>query len=219
MALPERPREKALSYGVDTLSNNELLAVLLRCGYAGCSALQLADILIQQADGIAGLRQMSVSTMTKIKGISDTKAITIKCAIELACRMNFAALKDRPVCNDSKQIAAYLRERIGVKPQEHFIVLFLDMKFKLIGEKVLFIGSLNKSVVSCREIFKEAIEHQCAQIIISHNHPSDVCIPSEDDLYVTRQIDDVADMMDMRLVDHIIVGPTTYYSFKEHELL
>lgn len=215
---PERPREKALHEGVVHLSNSELLAILLRCGYPGCGVLELAEKLISKANGIANLKRMSIDEISAIKGISKVKAIELLCAFELAKRASYEVLKEKPLLNESRKIASYLQDKIGSEKQEHFVVLFLNTKLMLLSERTLFIGSLNASVVSCREIFKAAIEEGCAKILISHNHPSGDCIPSEQDLVVTNQISQTSEMVGIPLLDHIIVSASSYFSFKEHHL-
>lgn len=219
MYVEERPREKAMKYGVDKLSNRDLLAIILRCGYKGMSVLQLADELINKAGGINNLKSMDMKEFISIKGISKIKAIELMSCFELAQRSTYHELKEKVVIKDPKGIANYLMQKIGSKKQEHFLVLFLNTKHHIIAEEVLFIGSLNTSVVHAREIFKAAIVHNSAKILIAHNHPSNDCIPSNQDIQVTETIQETANIVGIPLLDHIIVGQSTYFSFKEKMLM
>lgn len=219
MVESERPREKALKYGIEKLSNRELIALLLRCGYKGTSALQLADILIHECQGIANMSKMSLSQFIRIKGISETKAMTFIACFELAKRVSYDNLTKNQCVENPKEIAQYLMQKIGSKQQEHFVVLFLNTKHQILAEETLFVGSLNTSVVHAREIFKAAIMHCSARILIAHNHPSNDCIPSDQDIQVTQQLNEVAQLIGISLLDHIIVGFSSYFSFKENQLL
>lgn len=219
MIVEERPREKALKYGVDSLSNRDLLALLLRCGYKGQSVLQLADQLLSEAKGIVNIANMSVDDFTTIKGISKIKAIEIMACFELTKRVKYESLLTAKAVQSPKIIADYLMHKIGNKQQEHFVVLFLNTKHHILAEQTIFIGSLNASVVHAREIFKAAIAHSSARILIAHNHPSNDCIPSEQDILVTQQIQEVGNLMQIPLLDHIIVGHSNYFSFKEKQLM
>lgn len=219
MYVEERPREKAIKYGVDKLSNRDLLAIILRCGCKGMSVLQLADELIAKAGGINHLKEMDINDLTLLKGISKTKAIELMACFELAKRGTYADLKQREDITNPKDIAYYLMQKIGSKKQEHFVVLFLNTKHQVIAEETLFIGSLNTSVVHAREIFKAAIIHNSAKILVSHNHPSNDCIPSNQDIQVTEMILETSRIVGIPLLDHIIVGQSTYFSFKEKHLM
>lgn len=215
MHVEERPREKAIKYGVENLSNRELLAILLRCGYKGKSVLLLADELIAKVEGIQHLRTMDLQELTRIKGISEIKAIELMACFELVKRSTYHELVQRKEVSEPKVVANYLMQKIGNEKQEHFIVLFLNTKHAIINEKVLFIGSLNHSVVHAREIFKAAIVHNSAKILVAHNHPSGDCIPSEQDVQVTKRLQETGEMVGIPLLDHIIVSSSTYFSFKE----
>lgn len=215
----ERPREKALRFGMDSLSNRELLAIVLRCGYQGVSALQLADYVLSENDGLLGLSQTDIHSLCKTKGISKIKALELMSVIELSKRIALEKVQEGTYGDSPKVIAEYLMKKIGSLKQEHFLVLFLDTKNKVIKDKVLFIGSLNQSVVHTREIFKEAFLCSAAKLIVSHNHPSNKCIPSESDIVVTTTIEEVGNLVGIPLLDHIIVGVDHYLSFKEKGLL
>lgn len=215
----ERPREKALRYGVETLSNRELLAIVLRCGYKGVSVLQLADQVLSTSKGLLPLLQMDMQSLCAIKGISQIKAIEIGAILEMSKRIAQEKVQAGVYGESPQLIAEYLIKKIGFHKQEHFLALFLDTKNKIIKDKVLFIGSLNQSVVHTREIFKEAISCSGAKIVVAHNHPSNNCTPSESDILVTNTIMEVGNLVGIPLLDHLIVGMDQYFSFKEKGLL
>lgn len=217
--LEERPREKAMQYGIENLSNRDLLAILLRFGYQGVSALQLADEMLNTFGGIGGISESSIEELMTIKGVSSVKAIEIKACFELAKRSIKQVEIDKVSLNSPNQIANYLMHKIGHKKQEHFVVLYLDTKNQLLYEETLFIGSLNTSVVHAREIFRLAIQKASARIVIVHNHPSGECIPSQQDILVTNSIYETGKLIGIPLLDHLIIGNNSYFSFKEKHML
>ena len=219
MPKEEKPREKAMRYGVESLSNRELLALLLRCGYQGVSVLELSDTVLKEAKGIARLSTMSQKELVSIKGISAVKALEILACFELSKRASSETLYTMLNASDPNVVAKYLNEKIGHKKQEHFVVLFLDTKNQLIKEETIFIGSLNSSVIHAREVFKAAIANSSAKIILSHNHPSSNCIPSEQDIRATNVLVDTGKVVGIEVLDHIIVGGNNFFSFAQHQLL
>ncbi len=184
----ERPREKAYLYGVESLSNRDLLAIVLRCGYKGVSVLQMADELLNAFNGIGAIGESTIEELCTVKGISKCKAIELLSCFELAKRSFRNAHGSRIFVDSPERIAQYLMHKIGHKMQEHFVVLFLDTKNQVLYEETIFIGSLNTSVVHAREIFKRAILKSSAKIVIAHNHPSGECTPSPQDVNVTNAI-------------------------------
>lgn len=219
MPIDEKPREKAFRYGIESLSNRELIAILLRNGYAGVSVLELSDHVLQKANGLGNLASMPLNELMEIKGISKVKALELMTCFELSKRVSSQVLFSTLSANSPSCVAEYMNKKIGNKQQEHFVVLFLDTKNQLIKEETIFIGSLNKSVIHAREIFKAAIANSSAKIMLVHNHPSKVCIPSEQDIKVTARLLEAGKLVGIEVLDHIIVGGNTYYSFKEHQLM
>lgn len=219
MVESEKPREKALRYGVESLSNRELLAILLRSGYRGVSVLELSDILLKKANSLGGLHQMSEKEIMEIKGISVVKMLELKACLELSRRISQERLYTSLQVNNPKVIAEYMNQKIGHKKQEHFVVLFLDSKNHLIKEETLFIGSLNTSVVHAREVFKTAISCSSARIMLCHNHPSTDCIPSRQDIQVTENLQEIGKLIGIEVIDHIIVGGNKHFSFAQHGLM
>lgn len=219
MQKEERPREKAKRFGIESLSTTELLALLLRCGYRGSSVLQVAQQLLSESKGLVQLSQMDAKELIKIKGISETKVLELQACFEISKRISSQTLFNSLKINSPKIVSEYLNKKIGYKKQEHFVVLMLDTKNQLIKEMTLFVGSLNTSVVHAREVYKCAIEHASAKIMIAHNHPSGECIPSEQDILVTDALQQVGELVGIPLLDHIIVGNNQYFSFKEKQLM
>ncbi len=219
MSKEELPREKAVKYGIHTLSNRELLALLLKSGTPQKSVFDLADELLFIAQGLSGLYELEYLQLIHIKGIHMVKALDILGAIELGKRLSLSEAKQLQTMNEPIIIAHYFNQKIGFKKQEHFEVLLLDQKNKMIHEQTLFIGTLFSSIVHNREIFKLALQYSAAHIIIVHNHPSGDCIPSEQDILVTQNIEQAGYIMSIALLDHIIVGKNNYFSFKEHQLI
>lgn len=219
MPSDEKPREKAIRYGVESLSNRELLALLLRCGYKGVSVLELSDHLLKKAGSLQKLSQMDLKNFLEIKGISLAKSLQLRASFELSKRVSSEMLYSSISVTNPSIAAEYLKKKIGNKQQEHFVVLFLDTKNQLIKEETLFIGSLNSSVVHAREVFKAAMLNSSARIMLAHNHPSMDCIPSEQDIIVTEKLQEVGRLVGIEVLDHIIVGGNTFFSFAQHNLM
>lgn len=219
MAESEKPREKALLFGIETLSNTELLALLIRCGTRHHSAIEVAQMIIAKAEGFYRLPAITLQELTSIKGIKEAKALELLGCIELAKRLTVMNEPTKIVLLNSKSVYEYMRSKLIFEKQEKFYVLYLDTKNKLIKEKVLFVGTLDSSVVHPREIFKEAVICSCAAMICVHNHPSGNPMPSLEDIELTKKLDALGKVMNIPLLDHIIVGKDDYYSFKANEML
>lgn len=214
----ERPYEKLALCGVEKLSNEELLAILLKSGYHNISSKDLANILLKEANGIIGLSKMTYNELYLIKGIGMSKAAIILVAFELAKRVSIAKvnIKEQKLTS-SKMVFDYYVQKIGDKKQEYFYVVYLDSAKKIIDDRLLFIGTINYSIVHPREIFKEAYLLSATAILCVHNHPSGNVFPSKEDLKITDDIRVIGDLLGIKLVDHIIIGNKQYYSFLENE--
>lgn len=212
----ERPRERLLCYGVEQLSNEELLAILLKTGTRDMSAKVLASYLLKEIGNISELQHTSYQVLAQMKGIGRAKACTLLAAVELGKRV----LQKKSVLyqkfTDAYQVASYYQDKIGHFKQEYFICIYLDVSKKLIHEKVLFIGTLNRSLVHPREVFKEAYQVSASSIICVHNHPSGEVLPSKEDVLFTSQLVKVGKMLGIEVIDHIIIGEDKYYSFFEN---
>lgn len=211
MPLTQRPREKAIKLGVDQLHDRELLAIMIRHGYQGCSALQIADQLLMEF-GLDRLPSLSLKQITKIKGLKDIKAIELLACFELSKRIMAYQVLSTDVVNNPQTLIDWLKRQVGFLQQEHFIVVFLNTKNHIITYKTLFIGSLDVSVAHPREIFKEAVACSAAKIIAVHNHPSGDVTPSEKDVSLTDLLNKAGKMMGIPLIDHLIVSKHSYHS-------
>lgn len=217
LPLEENPREKALAYGIESLSNTELIALILRTGHKSESVIQLAQRLLKEIGGISQLTHMNYADLINIKGIKKAKAIELLSIIEISQRLKENVLTEESLLAPV-QIYHRMKNQMMMLKQEHFIVLCLDNKNRVIKEKTIFIGSLNMSVVTPREVFKEAINVSSAKIVLLHNHPSGDASPSQEDIYMTEQFVQLGEMMSIEIIDHIIIGWNQFYSIKAKQL-
>ncbi len=216
--MPEecRPREKALKLGINSLGNDELIAILLRTGYKNNSVKIVANRLLSELNSFQNIENLSINRIASIKGVGLTKAITILAAIELGNRLNYNTNLKKININNSRSVYEYLKADFLKLNQEQFIVLLLDNKKKIIDKKVIFKGDLNSVNVHPREIFKYAILNSAASIIVSHNHPSGDTFPSKQDMKITRELVKIGVLIQIPIIDHLIIGNNTYYSFYEN---
>jgi DNA repair protein RadC len=209
----ERPKEKLLTYGADSLSNSELLAIILRTGTQGENVLQLSSRLLSELEGLDGVLSASFNDITSIKGIKDGKASQILALSELFRRFRtLKAMKKDIKINSPKDLANLLMGEMNELNQE-------ILKVILLSTKDVFKGSLNTSIVHPREIFKQAINKNSASIIICHNHPSGDPTPSKEDINITLRIKECGNIIGIQLVDHIIIGNNKFVSLKERGLI
>ncbi|ASS97503.1 RadC family protein [Peribacillus castrilensis] len=211
----ERPRERFLQDGPQSLSNQELLALLLRTGSREESVLQLSGRLINSFKGLRLLKEASVEELTVIKGIGEAKAIQILASVELGRRINNLNDQDRYVIRSPEDGANYCMEEMRFLSQEHFVCLYLNTKNQVLQKTTVFIGSLNASIVHPREVFKEAFKRSAASIICLHNHPSGDPSPSREDIEVTKRLVECGKIIGIEVLDHIIIGEHKYVSLKE----
>jgi DNA repair protein RadC len=213
----ERPYEKLVSRGVENLSTDEILAILLKSGYRSISSKNLANIILKETNGLIGLSEYRYEQLINIKGIGMSKACIILAAIELFRRIEQEKVKIKSQkLTSATMVYEYYRNKISDKKQECFYVVYLDNSKKIIADKLLFMGTINHSVVHPREIYKEAYLLSASAIILVHNHPSGNTIPSKEDLEITKKIFEVGFVLGIKLVDHIIVGSNNYYSLLEN---
>ncbi len=217
LPLEENPREKALTYGIETLNNVELLALILRTGHKNESVIQLSQRLLTEIGGFANLSTVTYADLIALKGIKQAKAIEILSIIEIAKRLKAVSSIEKPLLNPY-DIFGRVHNQLMFLKQEHFLLLCLDNKNKVIKEKTIFIGSLNMSVVTPREVFKEAIAISSAKIVLVHNHPSGDALPSEEDLLMTEQFQKLGQMMSIEVIDHIVIGWNQFYSIMAKQL-
>jgi len=215
----ERPRERFLKYPIESIQTFELLAIILRTGSKNESVIELSKKLLYSFESLKALGNASISDLKKLKGIGDSKAIELLSAIELGKRVYTETFRSNIKLHSPEKIYEYVRDSLEMKTQEHLVGLYLNTKGELIKKEILFIGSLNSSLIHPREIFKHAVVNSSASIIICHNHPSGDPTPSSHDIKVTKIIHENSLMMDIELIDHIIIGRDKYFSFKEKGLL
>lgn len=216
----ELPRERFIKYGVESLSNEELLSIILKTGTKNIPVNVVSLEILSSIKDITKLKDMKINNLTNIKGVGRIKAITLLASIELGRRIyNSNNNLKRYNIKNPIDIISYFNELLKDKKQEEFYVLYLDNKNNVIENKKLFVGTLNKSIVHPREIFKEAYILSSASIVCVHNHPSGNVTPSQEDISLTRKIHEIALIHEIKLLDHIIVGDNNYFSFYENKLL
>lgn len=212
----DRPRERLLSCGEENLSNEELLSILLNNGYKETSVRDLSLKILSEANGVEGLKNLNYEKLIKIKGIGTVKACTILAFNELARRVNLKQIKISGQKFTSPDIVfEYFKNKMDWS-KEQVYCLYLDSSHKIIKDKLLFIGTVNKSMMHPRDIFKEAYMVNASAIICIHNHPSDNTKPSMEDMHITKSLKEIGDLMGIDFLDHIIIGKTNYYSFMEN---
>jgi len=222
IACCERPYEKAISKGINTLSDAELLAVIIKNGTSDDSSIDLANQVLNShplLKGLLGLNYLSREDYLLIKGIGDIKATQLLAVAELASRMNRSRLKQSIVFNTPSTIAEYYIEKCRFLHKERVYLMLLSSAHTLIKEILLTEGLINQSLLSPREIFIEALKYQAVRIILVHNHPSGFPEPSEEDIRTTRKIIEAGQLLDIYLSDHIIVGNNSYFSMAERGIL
>ena len=214
--LLERPRERLINYGVENLSDEELLSIILKTGVKGMSAKELAIYILSVFGGIENLKNINFHELKKFKGIGEAKACTLVAMSEISRRMNRKIVSLKKVrLNRPDKVFEFYKDKINGS-QEQFYCIYLDAGKKVIEEKLLFMGTANYSLVHPRDIFKEAYLLNASSIICVHNHPSGDVKPSKEDINMTIRIREVGLIMGIRLDDHIIIGDDKYYSFLEN---
>ncbi|MED4890372.1 MULTISPECIES: RadC family protein [Heyndrickxia] len=211
----DRPRERLIRTGAESLSNQELLAILLRTGMKEESVLELANRLIRHFEGLRFLKDASLEEMTAIKGIGTAKAVQILAAIELGRRIANLQRDARCVIRTPQDGANYVMNDMRFLSQEHFVCLYLNIKNQVIHRQTIFIGSLNASIVHPREVFKEALRRSAASIICFHNHPSGDPSPSKEDIEVTKRLAECGKIMGIEILDHLIIGEKKFVSLRQ----
>ncbi|RKD23895.1 hypothetical protein BEP19_05570 [Ammoniphilus oxalaticus] len=212
----ELPRERMIQYGLDALSNAELIAILLRTGTAGESVLSLAQRVLGQVGGIRQFLDVSLEELTAIKGIGVAKAVQLLAGIELGRRIANSTPEQRWTIRSPEDVAKLMMEELRHLKREKFVCLFLNTKNQVLAQHTVSIGSLNSSVVHPREVFKEAIRRSSAAIICLHNHPSGDPTPSQEDIEVTKRLINAGQIIGIAVLDHVIIGDGRFYSLKEN---
>ncbi|RME43982.1 MAG: JAB domain-containing protein [Chloroflexi bacterium] len=214
----ERPRERLQYYGARSLSNAELLAIILRAGVEGRSAVGLGQQLLAHFGGLRGLAQATIDDICRLRGIGPAKAVQIKAALELGRRLAIEAPEERPQITSPADAANLVMLDMSLLEHEELWVLLLDTKNHVLDIVRLYQGSVNTSLIRVAEVFREAIKRNCAAIIVAHNHPSGDPTPSPEDVRITRQIHQAGKLLETELLDHLIIGHSRFVSLKERGL-
>ena len=217
LPIEDRPYEKCRQYGPEALQDAELLAVILRTGTRGKSALDLAGEILRRSSrtGLLSLHHLSLQELTDIPGVGMVKAIQIKCIGELCKRMARMEARRTLSFHDPKTIADYYMEFLRHEEQEKIFLMMLDTKNQLLGEQCMSQGTANISVLTPREVLITALQHHAVNLILLHNHPSGDPAPSREDALLTERIRQSADIIGLHLLDHIVIGDHRYVSFRE----
>lgn len=214
-----RPREKLLAHGSAALADAELIALLLRTGLPGLSVLQLAQSMLDRFGGVAGLLRASPADLETVKGLGPAKRAEIAAVIELSRRALTQQMVTKPVFERPSDVKDFLRLQLGGRGFEVFAVMFLDAQQRLLKFEEMFRGTLTQTSVYPREIVKRALELHAASVVLAHNHPSGAAEPSRADEYLTQTLKSALALVDVRVLDHMIVGHGELVSFAERGLL
>ncbi|MBM3350577.1 MAG: JAB domain-containing protein [Betaproteobacteria bacterium] len=215
----ERPREKLIELGAAALSDAELLAIFLRVGVVGKSAVDLARDLLNQFGSLNGIFAATESELSEVHGIGSSKYVQLQAIFEMSRRALNEQLRQRDLLSSPQQVRDYLVLRLGALPREVFLVMFLDAQNRLSATEELFSGTLMQTSVYPREVVKRAMYHNAASVIFAHNHPSGIAQQSQADELLTQQLKQALMLVDVRVLDHFIVAGNQALSFAERGLL
>ncbi|RAS64353.1 DNA repair protein RadC [Vibrio diazotrophicus] len=209
------PREKLLSRGPQSLSDAELLAILLRTGTQGMNVLELADFLLREFGSLRSLFSSSKDHFCQHKGLGEAKYVQMQASLEITQRFLAETLKRGEALTSPQQTQLYLSSVLRDRQREAFYILFLDNQHRVIQDEILFEGTIDAASVYPRELVKRALHHNAAALILAHNHPSGVVEPSQSDRRITSRISDALSLVDIRVLDHFVVGDGEIVSFAE----
>ncbi len=215
----ERPREKLLTQGVAFLSDAELIAIFLRVGVTGKSAVDLARDLLNRFGSLNGIFSASLADVCDVHGMGESKYCQLQAIFEMSRRALNEEMHQQAMLDSTKKVSDYLKLTIGRMTREVFAVLFLDTQHRMIADEVLFFGSLSQTSVHPREVVKRALHYNAASVILAHNHPASQVLPSEADKALTRTLKDALGLVEVLVLDHVIVGANQAFSFAENNLL
>lgn len=212
----QRPRERLIRNGAQTLSDPELLAIFLRTGIPGKNAIELGRDLLSHFGSLEKLFGSSIKQFSNLKGVGPAKFAQLQAAYELSRRALIEDLREGIKLSSPQAVKHYLRMELSAKTSEIFIALFLDTQHRLICTEQLFSGTLRHTNVYPREIVRAALDHNAAAVILAHNHPTGTCEPSESDISLTLTLKSALNLVDVNVIDHMIVAQNSIYSFAEH---
>ncbi|MEX2157962.1 MAG: DNA repair protein RadC [Dehalococcoidia bacterium] len=214
----DRPRERLRDYGAAALSNQELLAILLRTGGAKESALALASRLLAQREGLAGLARASFPELCAERGLGEAKAAQVQAALELGKRLVATQPEERATVRSPADIANLLQGAMGPLEQEHLCVVLLNTRNQVLGTSDVYRGSVHSAVVRIGELFREALRINAPALVLVHNHPSGDPTPSHEDVAMTKEAIEAGDLLDVDVLDHIVIAQGKYVSMKEQKV-
>ena len=209
------PRERLTKEGVEALSNQELLAILLRTGTRQASVFEIAQKVLSNLSSLTDLKKMTLQELQSLSGIGRVKAIELQAMIELGHRIHKHETLEMESILSSQKLAKKMQQELGHKKQEHLVALYLNTQNQIIHQQAIFIGSATRSIAEPREILHYAIKHMATSLILVHNHPSGAVSPSRNDDHVTKLVKEACDLMGIVLLDHLIVSHSSYFSYRE----
>ena len=209
------PRERLAQEGVEALSNQELLAILLRTGTRQASVFEIAQKVLSNLSSLTDLKKMTLQELQSLSGIGRVKAIELQAMIELGHRIHKHETLEMESILSSQKLAKKMQQELGHKKQEHLVALYLNTQNQIIHQQTIFIGSATRSIAEPREILHYAIKHMATSLILVHNHPSGAVAPSRNDDHVTKLVKEACDLMGIVLLDHLIVSHSNYFSYRE----
>ena len=209
------PRERLAQEGVEALSNQELLAILLRTGTRQASVFEIAQKVLSNLSNLTDLKKMTLQELQSLSGIGRVKAIELQAMIELGHRIHKHETLEMESILSSQKLAKKMQQELGHKKQEHLVALYLNTQNQIIHQQTIFIGSATRSIAEPREILHYAIKHMATSLILVHNHPSGAVAPSRNDDHVTKLVKEACDLIGIVLLDHLIVSHSNYFSYRE----
>ena len=209
------PRERLAKEGVEALSNQELLAILLRTGTRQASVFEIAQKVLSNLSSLTDLKKMTLQELQSLSGIGRVKALELQAMIELGLRIHKHETLEMESILSSQKLAKKMQQELGHKKQEHLVALYLNTQNQIIHQQTIFIGSATRSIAEPREILHYAIKHMATSLILVHNHPSGAVSPSRNDDHVTKLVKEACELMGIVLLDHMIVSHSSYFSYRE----
>lgn len=213
------PREKALEYGISSLDNTELLALIIKSAYKNRNVFELVEDILKLANGFNNILSLSYDELITIKGIKKAKALEIMAILEISKRLSKIDSINETQLSNPEKVVEWLRFNVGYENQEEFFAVYLNGKGSIIKAEVMYKGSKNSSIVGIDEILRKAIILKASALVVAHNHPSDNVEPSFNDIDITKRLSNASKMIGIPLLDHLIIGKSSYFSFKNHNML
>lgn len=219
LPLEERPRERMLSVGAEALSSQELLALVLGRGIQGESVLVTSQKLLSKFGSLDGVLDASLEDLQSIRGLGIAKSTQLKACLEIARRVSSKRVGSVTTIMKAVDVFELVKSKISHESKEHFVVLSFDVRYKFLGMDVIAIGTLTSNIIHPREVFESAIRRHASAIVVSHNHPSGDCDPSDVDYVITKSLADAGKVMGIQVLDHVVVSQDNYFSFANEGLI